>query len=133
MAELIKGASESLVGRILDKIAAPAADDACWFWMGSYVRESDGKERPKIQVGGRGSRTVTVARLLLCLADGVPLVRRRRREAAHRCGHWWCVNPAHLRWATREENERDKFAANPPALNAEAAEAWARWQEGERG
>lgn len=31
-------------------------------------------------------------------------------EAAHSCGngHQGCVNPAHLRWATRAENESDK-------------------------
>lgn len=32
------------------------------------------------------------------------------REAAHSCGngHLGCVNPAHLRWASRSENEGDK-------------------------
>jgi len=31
-------------------------------------------------------------------------------EAAHSCGngHRGCINPRHLRWATRKENERDK-------------------------
>lgn len=33
-------------------------------------------------------------------------------EAAHTCGngHLGCVNPGHLRWATRKENEADKLA-----------------------
>jgi hypothetical protein len=30
-------------------------------------------------------------------------------EAAHSCGEKRCVNPHHLRWATRVENEHDKF------------------------
>lgn len=32
-----------------------------------------------------------------------------RHEAAHSCGkgHLGCVNPVHLRWATREENKAD--------------------------
>lgn len=29
-------------------------------------------------------------------------------QAAHSCGNKTCVNPHHLRWATRKENEADK-------------------------
>lgn len=29
-------------------------------------------------------------------------------EAAHSCGNKLCINPRHLRWATRKENEADK-------------------------
>jgi hypothetical protein len=31
-----------------------------------------------------------------------------RHEAAHNCGHQPCINPQHLRWATREENQADR-------------------------
>ncbi len=31
-------------------------------------------------------------------------------HAAHSCGHGWCVNPGHLRWATPAENCKDKLA-----------------------
>lgn len=31
-----------------------------------------------------------------------------KTEAAHSCGRSMCINPAHLRWATHAENERDK-------------------------
>lgn len=29
-------------------------------------------------------------------------------EAAHSCGARFCVNPRHLRWATSQENQRDR-------------------------
>lgn len=33
-----------------------------------------------------------------------------KTDAAHSCGDHMCINPAHLRWATRQENEADKVA-----------------------
>ena len=32
----------------------------------------------------------------------------RDKQVAHTCGRRRCVNPKHLRWATKEENEADK-------------------------
>lgn len=32
----------------------------------------------------------------------------KKMDAAHRCGVKLCVNPKHIRWATRSENELDK-------------------------
>ncbi len=32
-----------------------------------------------------------------------------KHHAAHNCGHNWCVNPKHLRWATPVENNADKI------------------------
>lgn len=29
-------------------------------------------------------------------------------DVAHSCGNRWCVNPDHLRWATRSQNMQDK-------------------------
>lgn len=39
-------------------------------------------------------------------AHGVPPTAEH--QAAHSCGNKTCVNPHHLRWATRVENEDDK-------------------------
>jgi len=33
-----------------------------------------------------------------------------KTDAAHSCGETMCINPRHLRWATRLENEADKVA-----------------------
>lgn len=34
--------------------------------------------------------------------------KQKRMEVAHSCGNKLCVNPKHLRWATREENQADR-------------------------
>lgn len=54
-------------------------------------------------------RPQTAHRVVLGLAKGEP--PRDRMDAAHAAGVCWsraCVNPNHLRWATRYENEQDK-------------------------
>lgn len=47
--------------------------------------------------------------VMLRLAEGKPPTRNH--ECAHSCGngHLGCVNPKHLRWATRKENHADKI------------------------
>lgn len=45
-------------------------------------------------------------RLMCQLAHGAPT--GPALEAAHSCGNRSCVNPNHLRWASRSENENDK-------------------------
>ena len=67
-----------------------------------------------MRAGGKGSRWLTVARVLLTLRDRVPLDLRDGLEAGHECHHAWCVNVRHLRWQTHSENllhrrERDDY------------------------
>ena len=110
LAELIPGATSTLRRRIAAKILRPDGRHGCWRWTGGTARKRDGAERPKVRVGGRGSRTILVARVLLVLRDRVPLWRREadKLEAGHSCNHFWCVNPRHLVWQTRVENENAK-------------------------
>jgi len=129
-AELIPGATGSLRRRIYAKIIRPSRR-ACWRWTGATARKRDGAKRPKVRAGGRGSRTILVARVLLALRDRVPLWRREleRLEAGHTCHNYWCVNPRHLQWQTRIENEQAKqefdaytdFAAAVDELAAQEA------------
>lgn len=55
----------------------------------------------------RGRRSINASRVMCILHHGEPPFERA--EAAHSCGngHKGCVNPNHLRWATRQENIND--------------------------
>ena len=106
--DLIPGATPTLRRRLAAKIQRSSSRNGCDRWTGAASLKRDGARRPVIQVGGRGSDVIHVARVLLALADGVPLPARGRLEAGHTCGHFWCVAPRHLRWVTRSENEDDK-------------------------
>jgi len=57
-----------------------------------------------------GSRMQIVSRMVCSEVNGPP--PSESYQAAHSCGrgHLGCVAPTHVRWATREENERDKIA-----------------------
>lgn len=63
---------------------------------------------------GRGQvhyngKLINAARVMCILAHGEPPTPKH--QAAHSCGkgNQGCVNPRHLRWATKIENERDKI------------------------
>lgn len=51
----------------------------------------------------------TASNVMCRLANGEP--PSEKHECAHTCGkgHKGCVNPNHLRWATRKENHHDKI------------------------
>lgn len=53
-----------------------------------------------------GGATVRKAHRVMCeLAHGSPPTQKH--EAAHICGNHFCVNPRHLAWKTRKENQLD--------------------------
>jgi hypothetical protein len=105
--DLIIGATSTLRARLWAKIVKRKRRQ-CWQWSGSTSLKRGGARRPKMRVGGKRSRTIVVARILLSLKDRVPLHLRDGLEAGHRCGNFWCVNPSHLEWVGRFENEDAK-------------------------
>lgn len=103
----IDGESPTLWERVCAKIEVDPVT-GCWNWTGAYSRKRNGM-RPVIQVGGRGTRVVLVARLILTWYAGPP--PSDTHEAGHTCPHGEnsrCIRPMHLRWQTRLENEHQK-------------------------
>lgn len=76
--------------------------DECLIWP--YGDSGNGYGR--IMVGRKASR----AHRVMCEIKHGP-APHEGLEAAHSCGngHIGCVNPNHLRWATRGENQSDKY------------------------
>ena len=88
-----KGARKAFLAKVL----ASAPTDECIFWNDekpqSYVNFGD---------GGRYFACHVIACEHRNGAKPAP-----EFEVAHRCGKRGCINPAHLRWATRLENTLD--------------------------
>lgn len=100
-------ASSTLWRRVSRKIRVQPRT-GCWEWTGALSAKRRGR-RPVVQMAGRGSRVVIVARLVCQRFRGVP--PSDLHEAGHTCPHGenaLCVRPSHLRWMTREENEQHK-------------------------
>ena len=104
-------ATPTLPERVLRRLDASAGPDACWRWLGGTARKRDGSLRPKVAQGPARGRTLSVARVILCMLDGSTLQSHAREEVRHvRCRNHWCINPRHLAWGTRTQNEGDKVA-----------------------
>lgn len=96
--------------------------DECLTWP--YATGSDGAG-----VVTYDGRQQSAASVMCLLAHGEPPTPLH--EAAHNCGkgHEACINPTHLRWATRSENHADKHI-HGTALCGER-HPWARVTEDE--
>jgi len=77
--------------------------DGCLIWP--FKRNRFGYGRASID-----GKVGIASRYMCVLAHGDPPMPKM--QAAHICGNGagGCVNPKHLRWATRHENEADKLA-----------------------
>jgi hypothetical protein len=77
--------------------------DECLLWPFAKDRKGYGN------LGHDGKQT-GAHRLMCMMVNGHP--PSTSHEAAHTCGngHLGCVNPKHLEWKTKQDNERDKFA-----------------------
>jgi len=85
-------------------VASKAETDACIDWPWSKSE----KEYGRLERGRRGKRVRALAHRAMCyLTSGPPPFPEA--DAAHHCGRPCCVNPRHVRWATRSENMADRW------------------------
>ena len=77
--------------------------DDCLFWP--FGKSANGYAQVRLD-----GVDVVASRYMCLFTHGEPPTPDH--EAAHRCGngHLGCVNPRHLRWATRAENMEDMIA-----------------------
>lgn len=86
----------------------------CWLWIGGIGRRRHGGVDGRLRRGGEKAGFVSPHRQVCEWAHGSapsPI-----HHAAHSCDVNLCCNPAHLRWATQSENERDKQFVNEASV-----------------
>lgn len=91
----------------------------CWEWQGKYSGHNG--RHPYIRHNGNNT---TARRVVLDLAGKKP--KHPNQDCAmSTCDNWRCVNPAHLKWATRSETMKVAGAkgllSDPPRLAKIAA------------
>jgi len=95
---------------------AELGDNNCIQWPFARFYSGYGK----IAIKGK---TTHAHRYICILAHGEP--PDGKTDAAHNCGngHMGCVNPNHLRWATRKENMDDCLKHRTRAMGESASKA----------
>jgi hypothetical protein len=102
-------AKHSLWLRFWAKVDVAAGAGGCWIWVGAITHGRRGRRCGHIRVGKTWWKA---HRLVLTWAKGPS--PEAGMEAGHRCpggANALCVNPLHLEWVTRAQNEADKRAA----------------------
>jgi len=93
----------SLVDRFLAKVGEPD-ERGCWPWLGAMSPSGYGV----MGLGGRALGTVSAHRASWILHHG----DSPECDLDHACGNRGCVNPGHLRPASRVENSQHRTALN---------------------
>lgn len=85
------------VSKFIRDVAIPCRSEKCLFWPFSLSH------------GYAAVKNKSVSRLVCEAVHGAP--PSKRHEAAHSCGmgNRGCVNPTHLSWKTKKQNQRDRF------------------------
>lgn len=103
--------------RFINEVALPFEGEDCLLWPFARYRDGYG------QVWFEG-RLAGAHRVVCQMAHGEP--ENDGLDAAHSCGngHDGCVNPGHLRWATRAANFADMAAHGTKPIGEQAP--WAK-------
>lgn len=85
--------------KFFETVVATSATDECIRWPYGL----DGKGYGRVWDG----KTMTAVHRMACAVQN-GICPDETFDAAHGCNNKWCVNPRHLRWATKSENALDR-------------------------